>query len=258
MNEADNAWVHPVYGAMVVMPDGYTMTKNQAASKGIKSIPWPEQLERTATPHAHDPDKVVLARGATADKAKALQAGFKIVEAAATILEAPSEITLWRSAIMLLPDARDRPAATAELLSTQSYHTMTVMSARAFLRGLPTELDEQEQPTMTDQVDPARAARLAEIQSSVAGFNRSKGYTARCAPQTASHSARAGGQADPAQLKRRVELKVAALSTRDDAQARSEVRDLRYALHRNATTSTPLSVALFDLGIDVAKIMPNN
>jgi hypothetical protein len=253
MGDTEKAWRHPIHGAMVVMPDGYTMTANQAALKGIKPVPWPNDLARTATPHPHDSKLVVLARGATAERDRAIAAGFTIQESPLPAIETRSAFSVWRSAIMLLPDARERPSATAELLSTQTPRSLTVLAARAFLRGLPTEHSEEE-TTLTNENDP-RAARRAELAASMDGFNRSMGYAPRRSAAAPTRPRLDANAVDQTRLRRMAEIRLNALQM--NGSNPQEAKQLKNVLDAHAATGTPLVRIMSQQGIDITKFVPN-
>lgn len=201
----------PSYPSIVTMGDGKRMSREDAKAKGYAIY------------------------GEIADVQSDLNAKISADERA------------WRSAIMLLPDARDRPAATAELLTSQTSDTLPLAAARAFLRGLPTEHTERTQNVVTPH-DPS-AARRVEIQASMAGFNRSMGYTGKRAPIAAGPSAAASIN-DPVKLKRLAEIRLTALAMRDDAQASNDSRKLKCALDSHNATGASLATFMAQLGVD--------
>lgn len=271
------AWVHPnpLLAGFVVLPDGYQLDCAEANAKGFTVISWPDG-EKLAEPHPHENDSVILARGVVVGRETADKAGFKIGERnAAADQSGPRG---WRSAIMTSPEAKTRPAATAELLTTRTPETLTVEQARGFLRGLPVETEPTESTeTMMTNEDP-RAARLAEISNSMAAYNKSQGYAAKAqtAPQLSN--------IEPAKLKRLAEIEISSAAFNKSrgyaatkaqpalklltenrlselaasGQARSqEAKSLRLALDTHNSVGTPLGRVLAQLGVDTSKLLPN-
>lgn len=252
MTTKEAAWIHPnpLLDSYVVLPDGYQMDRKEAASKGYKVVAWPK-AERVATPHAHEPESVVLSRGQVVSRDTAESAGFTVSAHAPEATADPNRS--WRSAIMGLPEARDRTSATAELLTTQSHLTLSVEAAQAFLRGLPTEQTEDQisMPTNAD-TNPERAARLAEINGTVNAFNKQRGYGARTnAPASQSRSASLAG-VDETKLRRLSEIRLNALEscTAHEASA-GETKKLRYAL---SVEGMALSDVFAQLNVDTSKL----
>lgn len=247
------AWVHPnpLLDGYVVLPDGYQMDRKEAVAKGFTVAAWPES-ERTATPHPHEPDSVVLPRGQVVSLDTAKSAGFTVSTRAAEVAADPNRS--WRSAVMGLQEARDRTSATAELLTTQSYLTLSVEAAQAFLRGLPTEQTEEEITTMTTVANahPERAERLAQISANAKAFNKQRGYGTRTnAPTPQSRSASLASM-DQAKLRRLAEIRLGALESNlaHEASA-SETKKLRYAL---TVEGMALSDVFAQLNIDTSKL----
>lgn len=239
-------WAHPTSEGVYVRPDGSTLLlESQWKLKVIDGAPvvsWPDHA-RIAAALAYDADKVITARGVVLDRKEAVKAGFKI--------DAADQSTprSWRSSIMTSPEAKGRPAATAELLTSRTPETLTVDQARAFLRGLPVETEPTETPeTMTTNTDP-RAARLAEISGSMAAYNRSMGHRGK--PKIA-HQAAAPSNIEPAKLKRLAEIRLNALHMNGHGHTQ-EAKTLRLALDTHNTVGTPISRIFAQLGIDAAK-----
>ena len=247
------AWVHPnpLLNHHVVLPDGYRMDRKEAEAKGFTVTPWPES-ERTAMPHPHEPDAAVLSRGQVVSLDTAKSAGFTVSTRPAEVAADPNRS--WRSAIMGLPEARDRTSATVELLTTQSHLTLSVEAARAMLRGLPTEHEEEEQTTVTDNTDP-RAARLAEIQSGMAAFNKGRGYAR--APKAALRPAQERTDIEPAKLHRLSEIRLTGLCA-NGRENSEEAKILRNALDTHHRVGTPLNRALAQHGFDAATLLPKS
>jgi hypothetical protein len=243
------AWIHPnpVNSGFVILPDGFEMRRREAEAKGFTVEPWPE-TERVAAPHPHEKDFVVLSRGQVVSVDTARSAGFVITESAHNARTNP--IRSWRSSIMRLPEAQNRTSAAAEILTSQSPETLTVDAARAFLRGLPTELTE-EQPTMTTNNPDPRAARKAEITNSMAAFNRNNGYAAKAAAGAAPSEA----AIDPTKLKRKAEIRLNALESGHASDNAGEGKKLRYALQVHSQTGMPLATVLTQFGVDTSKLI---
>jgi hypothetical protein len=246
------AWIHPnpVMGGIVILPDGYEMRRHAAEAKGYKVVAWPDS-ERTAVPHPHEKDLVILPRGQVLSRNTANIEGFALAARLPNAAAADPNRS-WRAAIMGLPEARDRTSATAELLTTQSHETLSVEAARAFLRGLPTEDENEEQTTVTDNADP-RAARLAEIEGSVAAFNKSQGY--RTARSVAPRPVQERTDIEPTKLQRLTEIRLMGLcqNGRDNSQ---EAKILRNALDTHHRVGTPLNRALAQHGLDATTLLP--
>lgn len=252
-NEA--AWRHPVHGAMVILPDGHVMTGNKARDQGWKIEDFPANVAKTATPHPHDNDKVIIARGAYAERAKAIAAGFTVNEnVAAPIGNENAAIAQahksWRNSILALPEARDRESAVVELVTSQTSNTMSVESARAFLRGLPIEQTEAPN-TMTTKTDP-RAARLAEIATGANAFNVSRGF----APK--AKAAASPSSFDPVKLQRLADIRLAAITMRmekGEMALANEQKKLSYAMSVHAQTGLPLATVFAQLDVDTSKML---
>ncbi|MDA9523052.1 hypothetical protein XI06_22920 [Bradyrhizobium sp. CCBAU 11434] len=149
-----------------------------------------------------------------------------------------------------MTEARERPAATVELLTSRTPETITVDQARAFLRGLPVETENTDttEETMTTNDDP-RAARLAEIRHSMNAFNKSNGrsVTPVCADAK---------DIEPAKLKRLAEIRFSALHAKGQGHSQ-EARDIRTALATHEKVGTPLAQAFAQLDFDASKLIPN-
>jgi hypothetical protein len=255
MTAEKTAWMHPNplnADLDVVLPDGYVVTREEAIAKGFTVTSWPAS-ERTATPHPHEPESVILSRGNVVSLNTAKGAGFTI---SARAPEKSADLNRsWRSAIMGLPEARDRTSAAVELLTTQSPQSLSVEGAQAFLRGLPMEEEtEEETTTMTTDTNahPERAERLAQISANADAFNKQRGYGARAtAPASQSRGASLAGM-DQAKLRRLSEIRLSALEngTAHEASA-SETKKLRYAL---TVTGMALSDVFAQLNLDTSKI----
>jgi hypothetical protein len=255
---AGEAWINPRFTDMAVLPDGYEMPVGEAEQRGFKVVPWPDSA-KTASPNPYDDYSVITERGRLMPLRKAKALGFTISTAVRDQTSANDPARTWRTAVMQLPEASTRPAATAELLTTQSHSTMTVDVARAFLRGLPVEQTEAPKPvTTTTQNDP-RAARLAEIEMSMKDFNRSKGYSGGRAGQGLAVTASlAAAAADPVKLKRLTEIRANALALRiqnGEAHLAAEHKKLSYVLTAHDQTGVPLATLMTQIGIDASQIV---
>ncbi|MET4603268.1 hypothetical protein ABIB90_002746 [Bradyrhizobium sp. JR4.1] len=242
------AWVHPnpLLKGFVVLPDGFQTERCEAEALGFAVLPWPQD-ERLASPHPYDKDAVILARGTVVGRETAREAGFAIGEHIAA--RDPVSPRGWRSAIMALAEAMDRPSATVELITSRTPETLTVEQARAFLRGLPTEhIDTTEETTMTTNDDP-RAARLAEIRQSMNAFNKSNGHAVKAIRTDAK-------DIEPAKLKRLAEIKYSALHASGKGMTQ-EAKLIRLALDTHDKIGTPLAHALAQLGVDTSKMIPS-
>lgn len=156
----------------------------------------------------------------------------------------------WRAAIIGSLEAKSRDDATAELLTKHSPETLSVEDARAFLRGLPTEQPERTVSNVTTNTDP-RAARIAEINSSLGAYNKSRGF----APKAQAAPTQSVANIEPTKLKRLAELRLNALETAQAHGADGEAKKLRYALQVHDTTALPLSSVFNQLGVDTSKII---
>jgi hypothetical protein len=213
--------------------------------------------EKTAIPLEGVPSVVLLNNGERMTRAKAERAGYRILNAGAISAKpeqdgAADKAASWRTAILCLPEARDRASAAEEIVNTHTHHTMTVVAARAFLRGLPTERTE-EQPALStnnNSGDP-RAARLAEIRGSMSAFNKNNGHGANA---TATAGPSLSGL-DPTKLKRLAEIRLNALESGAAEASAAEAKKLRYALQVHSQTGMPLAAVFAQLGVDTSKII---
>jgi hypothetical protein len=247
----------------VLTASGEVMPRSEAAALGYTVAPYAELVpasERIATTHAEHVDLVrVPPFGMLVTAATAKSAGFVVSQ-----VEAPPRASMrenprssWRSAIMALPEARDRTSATAELLTTQSHETLSVEAARAMLRGLPVETTiEEDEPAMsTNEVNPERAARLAEISGVTKAFNKSRGYSEPRAA-AAPNGGRPVNDVEPAKLKRLAEIRLNSLESNSAGEASAnETKKLRYALQVHAETGMPLLNVFSQLGVDTSKLL---
>ncbi|SFO17794.1 hypothetical protein SAMN05216330_10297 [Bradyrhizobium sp. Ghvi] len=210
--------------------------------------------KKTALPLDDTPSVVLLGNGERMKRDRAEALGYTIVgetpkgSAPNTALDA---FNRWKSQVSCLPEAQERPAALAELLSTHNQTTLDVGKARAFLRGLPVEEVETTEDNMTTKDDP-RAARRAEIAGSMQAFNHSRGWTK---PQTvALKPTPAVSTVEPDKLKRLAEIRFNALQMNGHGHTQ-EAKKLKCALDAHATTGAPLSRLLAQLEVDTSKVV---
>jgi hypothetical protein len=207
---------------------------------------------KTAIPFKNDPGMCLLDDGRHVSAAKARSEGYQIGGTGERSESADSFVS-WRLAIECLPEARERAAATAELIASRNPETLTVEQARAFLRGLPVETEPTEtSETMTTNDDP-HAARRAEIAASMAAFNKSRGYApkSQSRPQPVALS-----NIEPAKLKRLAEIRLNALHMNGHGNSQ-EAKTLKLALDTHDIVGTPLARAFVQLGVDTSKLLPN-
>jgi hypothetical protein len=215
--------------------------------------------EKLAVPLDFMPHIVALNNGERMMRKEAKEKGYKIYgepDATAPESETAAKLTAhrsWRGAVLALPEARDREAAAAEIVNTHTEHTMSVIQARAFLRGLPTETTE-ETTTMTTDTDPnpERAARLAEINGTVNAFNKQRGYGARTNAPASQPRGASLADVDQTKLRRLSQIRLSALEngTAHEASA-GEAKKLRYAL---SVTGMALSDVFAQLAVDTSKL----
>jgi len=215
--------------------------------------------EKIATPLDFMPSIVKLDNGVRMTRAEARAQGWKIYgepDATAPDNETAAKLTAhvsWRGAVLALPEARDREAAATEIVDTHTEHTMSVVNARAFLRGLPTETTEETTTMTTDtNANPERAARLAEINGGMKAFNKQRGYGARTnAPASQSRGASLA-DVDQTKLRRLSEIRLNALEkgTAHEASA-GETKKLRYAL---SVEGMALSDVFAQLHVDTSRL----
>jgi hypothetical protein len=250
---------HPDSRREVVTASGEHMSRDDAEALGYTIAPYLDLVapsKRLATRHPEYSDLVSLppfGLTATVDSAKSMGFAVSKIAAAPRASTRPDPRAAWRSAIMKLADANERPSATAELLTTQTPETLSVEAARAFLRGLPIEQTETTEETMTTTDDP-RAARLAELSASVASFNRDRGWTQR--QRTAPTAAPAASNVEPEKLKRLAEIRFAALQANGHGMTQ-EAKKLKCALDAHGATGAPLGRLLAQLEVDTSKFVRN-
>lgn len=213
---------------------------------------------KTALPLEGTPSIVLLSNGERMKRARAEALGYTIVGSTPKTESAAPNPALdafntWKSRIAYLPEAQERPAALAELLSTHNQTTLDVSKARAFLRGLPLEQTETTEETMSTNDDP-RADRRAELAGSIQAFNRSRGYAQ---PQSAAtRPASTPSNVEPEKLKRFAEIRFNALQMNSQGSSQ-EAKKLKCALDAHATTGAPLSRLLAQLEVDTSKLIPS-
>jgi hypothetical protein len=210
--------------------------------------------EKIAVPLDFQPSIVALNNGERMTRKEAKAKGWKIYgepDEVATPKAGEDSLRahkVWRSTILGMPEARERESAAVEIVTTQNRETMTIESARAFLRGLPTEQTQEETSMPTNDTDP-RAARLAEIEGGMKAFNKGNGHGAR-ANATPSRSSLAG--MDQSRLRRLAEIRLNALENNVAHEASAgETKKLRYALQ---VTGMELSAVFAQLAVDTSKL----
>jgi hypothetical protein len=215
--------------------------------------------EKIATPLDFMPSIVKLDDGVRMTRVEARAQGYKIHgEPDATAQGDGNAATLkahkaWRSSVLALPEARERESAAVEIVTTQTADTMSVANARAFLRGLPTEQTQEETTTMTtDNANPERAARLAEINGGMQAFNKQRGYGARTNAQGSQSRGASLADVDQTKLRRLSQIRLNALEngTAHEASA-GETKKLRYAL---SVEGMALSAVFAQLNVDTSKL----
>jgi hypothetical protein len=213
--------------------------------------------EKIAVPLEGVPSIVLLNNGERMTRKEALAKGWKIHgEPDATAPDNENAATLkahkaWRSSVLALPEARDRESAAVEIIMTQTAETMPVASARAFLRGLPTET--KEETTVTTDTD-SRAARKAEIANSMSAFNKHNSYQGNARAAAMSPLA----STDPTKLKRLAEIRLGALThrmERGEIAVANEHKKLAYAMSVHSQTGLPLATVFTQLGVDTSKML---
>ena len=216
--------------------------------------------KKIAAEFAPGSNKVQLIdKGIVMDRADAVAMGYTVSAAIAATAAAPANVapvdgpalkkSAWRAAIIGSPEAKGRDNATAELLTKHSPETLSVDDARAFLRGLSTEQPERIVLNVTTNTDP-RAARIAEINSSLGAYNKSRGF----GPRTQAAATQSLANIEPTKLKRLAELRLNAVETAQAHGADGEAKKLRYALQVHDTTGLPLANVFSQLGVDTSKI----
>ncbi|WP_407194295.1 hypothetical protein [Bradyrhizobium sp. STM 3566] len=251
-------YTHPEARREVLTSSGEPMSRADAKALGYTIAPYADLVEpsaRIAVRHPEHLDLVSLPPFGLVTTAQAAKTMGFVVSQIATVPRAvsrPDPKASWRSAIFTSPEAKERPSATAELVTSRTPENLTVDQARAFLRGLPVETEHTDttEETMTTNDDP-RAARLAEISNSMAAFNKNMGYGASKTPMKATTPA----NVEPAKLKRLTEIRLAAMEASGRGRTQ-EAKTLRLALETHDRVGTPLSNVFAQLGIDAAKLLP--
>jgi hypothetical protein len=103
----------------------------------------------------------------------------------------------------------------------------------------------------TDNANPERAARLAEIEGGMKAFNKQRGYGARA--NAAPHASRASlAGVEQTKLRRLAEIRLNALESNVAHEACSgETKKLRYALQ---VRGMALSDVFAQLNLDTSKL----
>ena len=252
----------PEHRRVVLTASGERMPRSEAEALSYTIAPYADLVERSArvaVAHPEHADIVSLPPfGLTVASDTAKRMGFAVSQTAAKPrATSPGDVkSAWRSSIFALDEARERPAATAELLTTRSPATLTTDQARAFLRGMPTETEETDTAeTMTTTNEDPRAERLAEIGVSMAAYNREMGRApkTRATPTAAAKAS----TIEPTKLKRLAEIRLNALSMNGQEKTQ-EAKTLRLAIETHNRVGTPLAQAFAQLGFDTAKLLPSN
>ncbi|QDM17550.1 hypothetical protein [Tardiphaga sp. vice278] len=241
------AWTHPVYKGFVLFADGYQLSKNEAESLGYAVEAWPADQKRIEQ-HPYKKDLLLSSRGLTLTPAQAATAGFTVAPQATNVETLPE--TTWRSSLMSIAEGRTRPSALAEILHTQSSASLPFESARAFLRGLPHEQPEGPE-AVTTASDP-KATRLAEIDASMATFNKNNNVYRGKKPAAVVSSL---SVTEPLRLKRLAEIRLGAITTRlerGESALSGEQKKLAYALSVHDQTGLPLATVFTQLGVDTS------
>jgi hypothetical protein len=215
--------------------------------------------EKIAVPLDFAPSIVALNNGERMSRKDAKAKGYKIYgepDATAPDNETAAKLTAhmsWRGAVLALPEARERESAATGIVNTHTEHTMSVVNARAFLRGLPTETTEETTTMTTDtNTNPERAARLAEINGGMQAFNKQRGYGARTNVQGSQSRGASLADVDQTKLRRLSQIRLNALEngTAHEASA-GETKKLRYAL---SVEGMALSDVFAQLAVDTSKL----
>ncbi|MDA9498431.1 hypothetical protein [Bradyrhizobium sp. CCBAU 11357] len=246
-------YTHPASRRDVLLSSGETMSRADAEALGYDIAPYTDLLkpnERIATRHSDHLDLAVLPPfGLTVTETTAKTMGFAITKDGAKRNALRSDASAaWRTAIFTSPEAQDRPTATAELVTSRGPESLSADQAISFLRGLPIETTDinTEETTMTN--DDPRAARLAEIRSTMNAFNRNNGYKAKASRADAS-------AVEPAKLKRLAEIRYSTLYTNGKGMTQ-EAKQIKLALDTHDKIGTPLVQALAQLGVDASTLIP--
>ena len=200
---------------------------------------------------------VLIPGGQTETALQAKRDGYEIVEYSSTAFMPSNAVTNpqlseknWRSSLMSIAEGRTRPSALAELLHTQSSASLPFESARAFLRGLPHEQPEGPE-AVTTASDP-KATRLAEIDASMATFNKNNNVYGGKKPAAVVSSL---SVTEPLRLKRLAEIRLGAITTRlerGESALSGEQKKLAYALSVHDQTGLPLATVFTQLGVDTS------
>lgn len=203
--------------------------------------------DKIALPHKFDADMVLTPDRGSMSKVKARKLGYKISSDSDSESNANTFET-WRTRVSCLPEARERPAALAELIASQPF--MTIETSRAYLRGLPVESKEEKTSVPPDNTNDPRAARLAEISRNMQAINKERGYASK--PQAMAQP-QAPRDIEPAKLRRLAEIRLAAIDA--GGKGGVEARNLRYALSVLDATGAPPATVFHQLNIDTSKFI---
>lgn len=248
---------HPGQRRNVLTASGESMSRADAEALGYTIAAYADLVapsERIATRHPEHLDLMALppfGLMVTADTAKLMGFAVSQTPAKQRAVSGSDQKASWRSAILAAPEAKDRPSATVELVTSQTPETLTLDQARAFLRGLPVETEQTHttEETMTTNDDP-RTARLAEIGRSMNAFNKMNGHAGKVIRADVK-------DIEPAKLKRLTEIRLSALSASGRGH-HQEAKLLRLALSTHDSVGTPLSRVFAQLGVDTSKLIPSS
>jgi hypothetical protein len=214
--------------------------------------------EKIAVPLEGTPSIVLLNNGERMKRHAAIAAGYKIHgEPDATAPDDANAATLkahkaWRSSVLALPEARERESAAVEIVTSHTAETLTVANARAFLRGLPTEQTEEQISMPTDNTNPERAERLAQITANAKAFNKQRGYGARANAPTSQSRSASLADVDQTKLRRLSQIRLNALENGTTHEASTgETKKLRYAL---SVEGMSLAAVFEQLNVDTSKL----
>lgn len=201
---------------------------------------------KIAIPLKYDRDAVLLDDGRTVSRIKAEREGYTIEGSGTQSGDRKDAIASWQLAIECLPEARNRKAATAELIARHDPESLSIDQARGSLRGLPEEIEQLEQ-TMTTTTDDPKAARLAEIERSMNAFNRNNGYAGKDLRSSIA-------DIDPVRLHRLAEIKLNAMNSNGRSMT-SDFKKLKLALDTYSRLGGDFSRVLAEAGVDAQSLV---
>lgn len=158
--------------------------------------------------------------GSTITRARSLGFEIQATAQAARMTDAGmlNDAARYRSEIMALPEAQERPASAEKIADGYGFKSMPVARAASVLRGLPSEIDE-----LAASFSERRAARAA-----------------------------AAVPEDP-KVRRRVELHIMGLRAAIEPEARRERVALTLALNTARESRISVTAALARVGIDATR-----